>query len=60
MVHKVKDGTGDLLLLGVRPRMAVRKAHVLGARCVPYEELSDLLGALPRERELATYCWNDY
>ena len=60
VVHKVKDGMGDFLLLDVRPRMAFRKAHVLGAWCAPYEELSELVGALPRERELVTYCWNDY
>jgi len=60
VVHKVKDGRGDFLLLDVRPRSAFRKAHVLGAWCVPYEELAELIGQLPRDRELVTYCWSDY
>ena len=60
VVKRVTDGTGDFILLDVRPRAAFRKAHVKGAWCVPLEELPELLPRLPRDRELVTYCWSDY
>jgi rhodanese-related sulfurtransferase len=61
IIHKVKDGLGKpFLLLDVRARAAFRKAHIQGAWCVPYEELASLLPQLPLDRELVTYCWNDY
>ena len=61
VLKKVKDGLGpDFVLLDVRSRAAFRKAHIHGAWCVPYEELAGLLPQLPRDRELVTYCWNDY
>jgi rhodanese-related sulfurtransferase len=61
VVKKVKDGLGgDFVLLDVRSRAAFRKAHIRGAWSAPLEELADLAAQLPRERELVTYCWNDY
>ncbi len=61
VLKKVKDGLGpDFVLLDVRSRAAFRKAHIQGAWCVPYEELASLLPQLPLDRELVTYCWNDY
>ena len=60
VVHQVKDGAGaPFLLLDARPRAAFRKAHIHGAWCVPREELGSLLGRLPRDVELVTYCWSD-
>ena len=61
VIHWVKDepGGGDFLLLDVRSRGGFRKAHIRGALCVPLEELADLVGKLPRDRELVTYCWTD-
>ena len=61
VLKKVKDGLGpDFVLLDVRSRAAFRKAHIQGAWCVPNEELASLLPQLPLDRELVTYCWNDY
>jgi rhodanese-related sulfurtransferase len=60
ILHKVKDGTGDFLLLDVRARDAFRKGHIEGALCVPFEELDELMAQLPRDRELVTYCWNQF
>ena len=61
VLKKVRDGLGhDFVLLDVRQRAAFRKAHVQGAWCTPYEELAALMPQLPRDRELVTYCWNDY
>jgi len=61
VLHWVNDepGGGDFLLLDVRSRGGFRKAHIRGALCVPLEELADLVGKLPRDRELVTYCWTD-
>ena len=58
VVRKVKEGKGDFLLLDTRGRPAFRKAHIKGAFCLPLEELDELAGGLPRDRELVTYCWN--
>jgi rhodanese-related sulfurtransferase len=61
VLKKVKDGLGpDFVLLDVRSRAAFQKAHIRGAWCVPFDELPSLLPQLPRDRELVTYCWNDY
>lgn len=59
VVHKVKDGIGDFLLLDTRPRSAFAKEHIEGAWCAPLEELSTLASGLPRDMELVTYCWTD-
>jgi rhodanese-related sulfurtransferase len=58
IIRKVKQGSGDFLLLDVRPRDAFRKGHIEGALCVPFEELARLLPQLPKDKELVTYCWN--
>jgi len=50
IIHKVKDGLGDSLLLTARPRASLCKAHIAGAWCVPYEELAALAPQLPSER----------
>ncbi len=59
-LHHLEDGRGTpFLLLDVRARAAFQKAHIQGAWCVPKEELPSLVGQLPRDVELVTYCWND-
>lgn len=60
IVRKVKDGSGDFLLLDVRQRDAFRKGHIQGAWCVPFEELDELMSKLPKDKELVTYCWNQF
>jgi rhodanese-related sulfurtransferase len=60
VIHRVKDGLGDFILLDTRQRSAFRKGHIQGAWCVPNEELKELIDQLPRDRELVTYCWSDY
>lgn len=46
------------VVLDVRGRDAYAKAHVPGALCVPIDEIEALSTQLPRDRELATFCWN--
>jgi rhodanese-related sulfurtransferase len=60
ILHKVKDGSGDFLLLDVRQRDAFRKGHIQGALCVPFEELDELMSQLPKDKEFVTYCWNQF
>ena len=60
MVHDVKEGSGEFILLDTRPRGAFAKEHIEGAWCTPLDELSTLAGSLPKDRELVTYCWNQY
>lgn len=60
IIRKVKDGTGDFLLLDARQRDAFRKGHIEGAWCVPLEELAELMPKLPKDKELVTYCWSEF
>jgi rhodanese-related sulfurtransferase len=60
VIHKVKDGVGDFLLLDTRPRGAFTKEHIDGAWCAPLDELQTLAATLPKEKELVTYCWSHY
>ena len=55
---KGEAGAGDFLLLDARHRGGFNKSHIQGALCVPVEELAQLIGKLPKDRELVTYCWN--
>lgn len=51
---------GDpFLLLDVRTRAGYAKGHIPGALCAPQSELEQLVPQLPRETELAVYCWSD-
>lgn len=58
VVKKVKEKTGDFLLLDTRTRDAFEKGHIEGAWCVPLAEIDSLVGILPKDKELVTYCWN--
>ena len=60
VVKKAQTGEGDFLLLDSRPRGAYEKAHIRGAISLPFEEIDRLASQLPRDKELVTYCWNDY
>ena len=49
----------EFLLLDVRTRAGYAKGHIPGALCAPESELEQLMPQLPREKELAVYCWSD-
>ena len=57
VVRKVKESKGDFVLLDTRGRQAFDQGHIPGAWCLPLEELDALAAQLPKDRELATYCW---
>jgi len=53
----VEANTFDFVLLDTRGREAFANGHIPGAWCVPESEIEKAVQALPRDRELVTYCW---
>ncbi len=49
-------GSGELVLLDVRPEAEYAAGHLPGAISVPPERLDDLLDALPADGEIVAYC----
>jgi rhodanese-related sulfurtransferase len=57
VLQAVEEGMFDFVLLDTRGRSAFVKGHIPGALCAPMEELAQLVRALPRDKEIVTYCW---
>lgn len=57
VLHAVEAGKLDFVLLDTRGREPFASGHIPGALCVPIEELPQLVPALPKDREIVTYCW---
>lgn len=53
-------GTGDAVVLDVRPGAEYAGGHLPGAIHIPLEELTDRLAELPRDREIVAYCRGQY
>lgn len=53
-------GTGDVLLIDVRPAPEYRAGHLPGAISVPLPELLDRLPDLPADHEVVAYCRGPY
>jgi rhodanese-related sulfurtransferase len=53
-------GSGDLVVLDVRPRIEFDAGHVQGARSVPIEELEARLAEIPEDAEVVAYCRGPY
>lgn len=51
---------GRVVVLDVRPADEYAAGHIAGARSAPFDELPDLIGALPRSREIVAYCRGPY
>jgi rhodanese-related sulfurtransferase/biotin operon repressor len=49
-------GTGDVLLLDVRPHLEYQAGHLPDARSIPLDELPDRLAELPTDALIVTYC----
>ena len=58
VVKKVKEKSGDFVVLDTRTREAFEQGHIPGAWCVPLAEISALASKLPKDQEMVTYCWN--
>ena len=53
-------GTGDIVVLDVRPELEYVAGHLPGAIHIPLEELAERLSELPRDREIVAYCRGQY
>lgn len=50
----------NVVILDVRPRREFEAGHIRGARCVPFDELTDRLRDLPDDGEIVAYCRGPY
>ena len=53
-------GSGEILVLDVRPRVEFAAGHIQGARSVPLDELEARLAELPEDAEVVAYCRGPY
>jgi rhodanese-related sulfurtransferase len=53
-------GSGDCIVLDVRPPEEYAAAHVAGALSVPLKDLERRLNELPRDRQIVAYCRGPY
>jgi DNA-binding transcriptional ArsR family regulator len=53
-------GSGDVMVIDVRPRVEFFAGHIQGARSVPLEELEAWLDELPDDAEVVAYCRGPY
>ncbi len=58
VLHAVQGEPWNFILLDTRGREAFAAGHIPGAQCAPLEELDQVAAALPRNREVVTYCWS--
>lgn len=52
--------SGEVALLDVRPEEEYEAGHLPEAINIPLEQLEDMLGKLPRDREIVAYCRGPY
>ncbi len=60
VVHSVKHDDLDLVLLDLRDREDYRRGHIKGALSMPLEEIDKRCRDLPRDKDIVTYCYNQY
>src|SRR2546422_1876374 len=60
VVDSVKHGNPDLLLLDLRDKEDYQRGHIKGAVSMPLEEIDKRYQELPRDKEIVTYCYNQY
>jgi rhodanese-related sulfurtransferase len=60
VVDAVKHHGSDLVRLDLRDRDDYRRGHIEGAVSMPLDEIDRRYGGLPREKEIVTYCYNQY
>lgn len=53
-------GSGDLVVIDVRPRLEFSAGHIQGARSVPVDELEARLAEIPDDVEVVAYCRGPY
>jgi 3-mercaptopyruvate sulfurtransferase SseA len=50
----LKNGTA--IVVDVRNDAAFKQAHIKGARLIPFNEIANHTGELPRDKMIVTYC----
>jgi len=60
VVDSVRHGRTDLVLLDMRDREDYRRGHIEGAISMPLEEIDKRFPDLPRDKDIVTYCYNQY
>ena len=60
VVDSVEHGGSALVLLDMRDREDYRRGHIEGAISMPLEEIDKRYQDLPRDKEVVTYCYNQY
>ena len=58
LIRRVRDG--EAVVLDVRPREEYEAGHIPGALSAPIAGLKDLVGELPRDRQIVAYCRGPY
>ena len=53
-------GSGDIVVVDVRPRVEFSAGHIQGAHSVPLDELEARLAELPADIEVVAYCRGPY
>lgn len=53
-------GSGDVVVVDVRPGPEYAAGHLPGAVHIPLDELPDRIAELPRDREIVAYCRGRY
>ena len=53
-------GSGETVILDVRPDPEYAGGHLPGAVHIPLEQLADRLAELPRDKEIVAYCRGEY
>ncbi len=60
VVDSVKHGGTNLVLLDMRDREDYQRGHISGALSMPLEEIDKRYQDLPDDKEIVTYCYNQY
>ena len=60
VVDSVEHGNPDLVLIDVRDKEDYQRGHIKGAVSMPLEEIDKRYQELPRDKDIVTYCYNQY
>ncbi len=60
VVDSIRNGDSTLLLVDMRAREDYQRGHIKGALSMPLEEIDKRYRDLPRDKEIVTYCYNQY
>ena len=52
--------SGEAVVIDVRPSNEYDTAHIAGAISIPLQQLEELLGELPRDKNIVAYCRGPY